>query len=108
MRCVRLAFHGQMRTEAIQPVPAVAPPLSREDNSRCCRDCALADGLVAMQYVPTFEMARVVVANDRQEQLRLPGAPMGLVYQGLMQPNADGDLERHHAWLREKGLGFGL
>ena len=108
MRCVRLAFHGQMRSEAIQPVPATAPPLSREDNSRCCRDCALADGLVAMGYVPEWGMARTVVANDRQEQLRLPGAPMGLVQQGLMLPNVDGDLEKHHAWLVAHGLGFGL
>lgn len=93
-----------MRSEAIQPVPTPAPPRSRTDNSPVCRDCALAEALVGMQYVPTFEMARIVVANDRQEQLRLPGAPMGLVAMNMMLPNQDGDLERHHAWLAEHGL----
>jgi hypothetical protein len=105
MRCVRLSFNGQMRVEAIQPIPRPAPPRSRTDNTPCCRDCALADALVGMRYVPTFKMARTVVANDRQEQLRLPGAPMGLVQMGLMLPNQDGDLERHHAWLADHGFG---
>lgn len=107
MRCVRLSFNGRMRTEAIQPIPQPAPPRSREGNIPCCRDCALADALVGMGYVPTFEMARVVVANDRQEQLRLPGAPMGLVQMGLMLPNREGDLERHHTWLAGHGLPLG-
>lgn len=99
VQCVRLAFNGKMRTEAVQPIPTPAPPLSRTDNKPVCRDCALADTLVGMKYVPTFEMARIVVANDRQEQLRLPGAPMGLVQMGLMMPNQEGDLQRHHEWL---------
>jgi hypothetical protein len=104
VRCIRLSFSGGMRGEAIQPVPQTAPPRSREDNAPCCRDCALADSLVAMRYVPTFEMARTVVANDRQEQLRLPGAPIGLVQMGLMLPNQSGDLDRHHKWLAAHGL----
>lgn len=104
--CVRLSFNGHMRGEAIQPVPSTAPPLSRNDNTPCCRDCALAETLVSLGYVPNFEMARTVVANDRQEQLRLPGAPMGLVAMGMMLPNQDGDLDRHHVWLREHGLPY--
>lgn len=104
IRCVRLSFGGQLRAEAVQPVPQPAPPRSREDNTPCCRDCALADALISLQYVPTFEMARVVVANDRQEQLRLPGAPLGLVQMGLMLPNKEGDLALHHTWLATHGL----
>jgi len=88
-----------MRREAIQPLPEVAPPRLRADNTPCCHDCELADTLVALGYVPNWDMARTVVANDRQEQLRLPGAPMGLVQMGLMRPSAPGDLERHHEWL---------
>ena len=104
LRCVKLVFSDQMRAEAIQPIPPNAPPRSRDTNTPCCRDCALADALIGMGYVPTFEMARTAVANNRQEQLRLPGAPLGLVYQGLMLPNQEGDLERHHAWLSKNGL----
>lgn len=104
--CIRLAFNGRMRPEAIQPVPALAGPRLRRDNSRCCRDCALAETLVSLGYVPEFEMARTVVANDRQEQLRLPGVPTGLVQMGMMLPNQSGDLDRHHAWLVEHSLPY--
>ena len=93
-----------MDREAIQPLPATAPPRSRVDNRPCCRDCAAADTLVSFGVVPTWEMARTAVSNDRQEQLRLPGAPMGLVGAGYMPANAEGDLERHWAWLDEHGL----
>jgi hypothetical protein len=49
----------------------------------------------------TWEMARVATANDRQEQIRLPGAPMGLVLANITLPNAAGDFERHIAWLEK-------
>jgi hypothetical protein len=48
--------------------------------------------------------ARIAVANDRQEQLRLPGVKMGLVKKGIMQPSKEGDLKRHHKWLDSLGL----
>jgi hypothetical protein len=95
-------MHGKIRREAVQPLPpGVSAPRSRTDNTRCCHDCALADLLVGLGYVPAWDMARTVVGNDRQEQLRLPGAPLGLVGYGLMRPNTDGDLERHQAWLQQ-------
>lgn len=103
-RCLGASMRGAMRHEAIMPVPAQAPPRSRVDNQPCCLDCALADTLVHLRHVPTWAMARTVVANDRQEQLRLPGAPMGLVYMGYMRPCEDGDLDRHHEWLTAHGL----
>jgi hypothetical protein len=102
-RCLYAAMHGKMRTEAVLPLPAVAPPRSRPGNKPCCHDCALADTLVSFG-IPTWDMARTAVANDRQEQLRLPGAPIGLVQRGMMRPNETGDLERHHKWLADQGL----
>lgn len=102
--CLRASMDGHMRREAIQPLPELAPPLSRQNNAPCCHDCAVADTLVALGYVPDWDMARTVVSNDRQEQLRLPGAPMGLVGMRLMRPSAPGDMERHHAWLAKQGI----
>lgn len=127
LRCAGLALKDQIRVETVMPIPAANPPLSREDNTPCCIDCAAADALVAWMFrepekaqpvwkqvqwkrlkrAPlahdlsiNFLMARIAVGNDRQEQLRLPGVPMGLVYYGLVKPSAPGDLERHYDWLR--------
>jgi hypothetical protein len=98
-------LRANIRREAWQPLPDRFGPLARADNTPCCHDCQTADTLVALDYVPTWEMARTVVANDRQEQLRLPGAPMGLVQMGLMRPSQEGDLDRHHAWLNSLTFG---
>jgi hypothetical protein len=46
-----------------------------------------------------FEMARIAVGNERQEQYRLPGVPMGLVKDGLVRASKVGDLKAQHAWL---------
>lgn len=99
-RCLKLASEGRIRAETLQPLPPGAmAPLAHDGSGKCCRDCAAADTVVRLGHVPTFEMARIAVGNDRQEQLRLPGAPMGLVQAGLMRPSRSGDLEKHHAWL---------
>lgn len=117
--------------------PKGEAPLSREDDKPCCFDCASADGLMALmnaknegerrativkpllwkalKRAPTehdirgfsFLMARICVGNDRQEQFRLPGAPMGLVRSKMMRPSGPGDLQKHHAWMRKVGLGEG-
>jgi len=52
----------------------------------------------------TWAMARLAVGNDRREQYRLPGAPMGLVQGGFVAASMAGDLDRHHAWAEEAGL----
>ena len=44
-------------------------------------------------------MARIAVGNDRQEQYRLPGVPMGLAMDGQIRKSKPGDLEDQHAWL---------
>jgi hypothetical protein len=51
-----------------------------------------------------FLMARVAVGNDRCEQHRLPGAPIGLVAEGWMRPSKPGDFERHLAWMERMHL----
>ena len=53
----------------------------------------------------SWGQARVAVANDRSEQYRLPGAPIGLVQANLMKPSEDGDFEEQLEWLDEIGLG---
>ena len=52
----------------------------------------------------TWPMLRLAVGNDRREQYRLPGAPMGLIATGCVSASAAGDLELHHAWAEQNGL----
>lgn len=53
-----------------------------------------------------FTMARIAVANDRQDQYRIPGVRMGLVLEGL-PVSYPGDMEDQHAWLdRMKWFGI--
>jgi hypothetical protein len=54
----------------------------------------------------TFVMARVCVGNDRQEQLRLPGMPMGLAHPSIaiLRPNQGDAMSDHHAWMDRCGL----
>jgi hypothetical protein len=107
-RCRALARAGSLRPEMVQRVPAPPfAPLARDGSGKCCRDCGAADALTGLSPSLDFAMARVAVGNDRQEQYRLPGAPIGLVKVGIMAPSAPGDLERHHAWLDRHGW-FGL
>lgn len=124
--CLEARRKGFIRTEAIQPLPALAPPHSTEGNRPCCHDCQAADTLLrvlerqgdrigayarskAEALAPKHDrtawlMMRCVVGNDRQEQYRVPGAPLGMVYFGLVRESAPGDLERHHAWLQAHHL----
>lgn len=99
-RCLALARACDIRWETLQPLPEGArAPLACDGSGPCCYDCAAADALVGMGVGVEFVAARVAVGNDRQEQYRLPGVPMGLVRGGLVRPSAPGDLERHHTWL---------
>ena len=76
------------------------PALSREDASPCCCDCAAADALLGgPMFGMDFLSARICTATCRQEQLRLPGAPLGLVQAGYMRVSEAGDFEVHHDWL---------
>lgn len=74
-------------------------PLADDRSGRCCHDCASADLILRYDLLPYWEMARIAVGNDRQEQLRLPGIPKGLVAMGIMRPSQPGAFKAHHAWL---------
>lgn len=99
-RCLALALAGEIRMETVQPLPEGAlAPLASDGSGKCCPDCAAADTLLRMKAAPGFTAARVSVGNDRQEALRLPMVPLGLVRAGIMRPSKSGDLEIHWAWL---------
>jgi hypothetical protein len=52
----------------------------------------------------TWRMVRVAVGNDRRDQLRCPGLPLGLCMNGLVAVSEKGDLELHWEWLKKNGL----
>lgn len=130
-RCIRLAFADRMPIECVQPLPpAGEAPLAVEDNRRCCFDCASTDtalklltrndtkkrqhlGRIRFKAGPhertadlglDWDMLRIAVANDRSEQYRLPGVPMGLVLEGWVRPSYPGELADAYAWLRRVDL----
>lgn len=102
-RCI----DSRIRREAIQPLhdERVRNALADDGSGPCCRDCSAAD-TIARLHGFTFEMARVAVANCRQESLRIPGMPMGLVGAGLVQASTTGELDEHHRWLSEAVPGW--
>lgn len=112
-RCEALYEAGRINGEMVMPLPeGVRAPYAIDGSGKCCYDCASADTLIKLGLVikarpgdkdwsTAFEMARIAVGNDRVDQLRMPGMPMGLVNRGYVRPCADGDLERHHKWLDE-------
>lgn len=104
--CVTLAKAGDIRAETIQPLPAGALAPRGMDGQPCCYDCQAAEAVRRIRYAPSFEAARIAVGNERQEQYRLPGVPMGLVQQGFVRPSKKGDFEKHLKWL-EKNNWFG-
>jgi hypothetical protein len=104
-RCLSAYFADDIHVQAIQRLPkGAAAPLADDGTGPCCHDCSAADTLIRMKTVPTWSMARLAVGNDRMEQYRLPGVPMGLVQQRLVRPSEDGDFEDQLAWLERSGL----
>jgi len=116
-RCLDLYRREKIRGETVMPLPQGAfAPMEMYRPIKCCRDCAAADTLIRIGLIrkarrddeadreQAFIMARIVVGNDRQEQLRLPGFPMGLVGEGLVAPCEVGDFERHHKWLAKHDI----
>ena len=103
--CYALAKEGVIVFEAVQPLlGGVRDPLSRRSGiGHICRDCAAAEFLNAhiLQELD-FSSCRITTANERREQLRLPGAPLGLVAMRIMQPSKTGELEAHHDWLSKR------
>lgn len=99
-RCLELATDRLVRPEVVQRMPEGVgiAPIARDGSGKCCFDCASADALTGRMGL-TFLMARIAVGNDRQEQYRLPGVPMGLAMDGQIRKSAPGDLEDQHRWL---------
>jgi hypothetical protein len=89
-----------LRRETMMPVPrgASAPLSELKGMGRICFDCAAAETARRFNHGLTWEMARIAVGNDRQEKLRLPGAPIGLPY---VRAATQKDIDRLHAWQDE-------
>lgn len=134
LRCVKLAYSGRIRTETVMPLPpGDTAPEAADGSGPCCWDCQSADNLqklmsrgLAPHLGPrtrhvvhkttqeriddwsafTFVMARVAVGNDRQEQLRMPGMPMGLAHPSvnLVRLSKTNALQDHHDWMDRNGL----
>lgn len=102
-RCLAFLESDGMRQETVMPLPKF-PPRSIETMEPCCHDCASADTLIKLKQLLTWGMARLAVANDRQESFRLPGIAIGLVQMQLMRGCKQGDLEQHQEWLEVHGI----
>lgn len=103
--CMRARERYLIREEQIQRLPQGAwAPLSRTSHEKCCFDCAAADTLVRLHQILDWEQARTAVGNERSEQYRAPGMPMGLVALGYVRPSRPGDLEEQMEWI-EKTFG---
>jgi len=99
-RCLKMARDGRLRIETVQRLPVGAfAPQARDGSGSCCRDCSAADAVERIVRLPSFYHARVAVANDRQEQYRLPGISMGLVRLGFVAASEVGDLADQYRWL---------
>ena len=93
-----------LRTETLLPIAVGArAPLDLKRRS-VCFDCAAAGTLLrtgfggladASNDDTPWQMARIAVANDRQEKLRLPGVPIGIPF---VIASKRGDLKRLHEW----------
>ena len=106
-RCLDLADTGKMRYEALMPLRGGAlDALARDGSGPCCIDCEVAELLSTVARIGTsgavldFCMARVAVANARQEHLRLSKVGVPADY-GLGVPLKDPDrtLDEHLDWL---------
>lgn len=56
---------------------------------------------------PKFEPARLTIANERMEGLRMPRGMMehfGLCKEGFIDPCSLDDLDTHIAWLERHGI----
>jgi hypothetical protein len=105
-RCLKLAYAGKIDMETVMPVPEGAfAPRAQDTGKPCCYDCGSADALSRFPGIPSYEHARVAVANDRMEQLRMPEGMrplMGLAQNRLIRVSIGTPQEalaRRHAWM---------
>ena len=91
------------------PLPKF-PALLRQDGRKCCCDCQATDATMSdtagFQH-PQFGPARLTIANERIEGLRMPLGMMehfGLCQMGWIRPCSLEDLDSHIEWLEENGI----
>lgn len=102
-RCYPLAGFGHIRWESVMPLRGGSlDALAPDGSGPCCIDCAAADRLHKTMPGMEFHSMRTCTGEDRVQQMRIPGAPLGLIQAGMMEPNKPGDWERHQAWLNER------
>ena len=92
------------RAENVQRLPKGAFAPMGLDKRKVCFDCASTATVMHVTGL-NWEQSRIAVANDRSEQYRLPGVPMGLTKDKLVKMNKEGDFEEQLDWLDEIGLG---
>lgn len=107
--CHELAERGEIQFEAVMPLPKF-PARTKRDNVQCCRDCQATDTTMSMRIGqhPSFGPARLTVANERIEGLRMPFGMMehfGMCKMGFVEPCSINDLLGHQAWLERHGIG---
>lgn len=88
---------GVLRRETLMPVPTngFAPLSVFKGMGYICFDCGAAETVMRLHKLD-WDQARIAVANDRQEKLRLPGVGcIGLPY---VKAAREGDLDRLQAW----------
>ena len=104
--CLQLAADGVIQGRAVMPLPQF-PALTRDGGEKCCRDCAIADGLRSLGGHPEFAPSRLTVANERCAGFTMPKGIMehfGLCAHGYVEPCSMEDLEQHAKWLAAHGI----
>lgn len=103
-RCSELARKLKIRAETVMPLPAGAFAGLSKEGIKQCFDCAAAEKvqrfILQIPGKTGFEMARIVVGNERQEAMRLPGVNIGaMCRQRMMHDSKPGDFDKHLKWL---------
>lgn len=102
-QCLELYDAESLRGDAVQPMPE-RPALSRRSKRRICSHCGLAEGLADRMGILTDAMARVAVANEFQEALRMPKGFSAVTGLRLFPNVSADDLESYYEWLTAVGL----
>ena len=106
--CRELAEQDKIQFEAVLPLPKF-PAMLKLDGRKCCRDCVATE--TTMRVCGNhlmFGSARLTIANERIEGLRMPLGMMehfGLCMGGYIEPCSVDDLKPHHEWLERHGIG---
>lgn len=105
--CLALAREERIQLEAVMPLPTF-PARLKLDNRQCCRDCQATETAMQLWGIhPNFGAARLCVANERLESLRMPlgmAEQFGMCKLGVVDPASYDDLGHHHAWLEKHGI----